>query len=222
MDKAKGLIIIDFEFTWLDKFSVSNNEIVSLSFLEVETWIAKSYNFKNTVPMSIGAILKTGITDKMLKGEIHFSRDFFDTLFEADCQFLGFGISEDKYMLEKYGIVLHDYEDLQEKLRLNTKYEKDIAIQGSSLEVCYYLVMNKIFDKKHCDTNEVKAMYEIWEKVKDDKLNDYLNYFPFGYYGWTELKDYVIYNRSAADWYRYNNDDKLSESLYYYIWNDYE
>ena len=105
--------------------------------------------------------------------------------------------------------------DLQEKLRLNPKYERDLALGCSSMEAAYLLLTGK---KPPLDTHlelaELDLVREIYHQVVTfTDCNELLTLMPWGHCAGMPISEYVSEFRRAADGYRYNNDDLLAKSL---------
>lgn len=216
-------IIIDFEFTGLDNQFIKDNEIVEVKMHSLNT--GKNYHkiFDTKKKIDAGALVKTkinqiGATDLFdaYQFQLELSRlTSFDTKF---VELIGWGISQDILMLEKYGCKIDKklYFDVQSMLRL-TSFEQRMAIEGSSLECCYYYLTGNIVDIQHNGIYELKYINDLYQYVMSQKLNQLLNYVPWGAFAGMHISDYVLQERRKADGYRFNNNDLFSRSLDYAI-----
>lgn len=117
-------------------------------------------------------------------------------------------------MLKKYGVDI-EIVDLQEKIRLNSKYERDLAVGCASMEAAYTLLTGK---KPPLDTHlrlaELDLVRDIYrEVIKFTDCNELLTLMPHGHCAGMPISQYVSDYRRAADGYRYNNSDLLAKSL---------
>lgn len=214
MKTIKNKVIIDFEFNGLPRHNFEP-EISQVKAFCLETGIKICANYRTRKAPQIGALLKTGkITGKKL-----FNKREFNLLLKEigvddpyKAEFIGFSNKTDKSILSQYGIGLNWSEDLQETLT-RSKYEKNMAINGRSMETCYYIVFEKEIAPSHGDIEELDALIEIYEATRKLRLKKYLTVYPWGDEAGMPLKEYCDYNRRRADGYRYNNNDILAISL---------
>lgn len=223
-------IIIDLEFSGIDCQLYKKNEITQLKMLDIDTLKTVCIDFKtkrnhkqtrhNYLPKANVVFTKNRFF-KELKGFIKG---------ETEIEFIFFGKKQDIYMLEKYDLELtqqsfkkllniHDLKvtDLQELAGCVPKIEKDMILYGRSLEDVYFSIFGKEPNVNHCDCSELQAMYEIYQHIKTKKISKRMKYYPFGYMKGEKLSEYCMWNRRAADGYRFNNEDLLSSSLTYWI-----
>jgi hypothetical protein len=140
-----------------------------------------------------------------------------------DDEFYGFNTSLDEQVLTAYDIFFkrNAYKDLVEMLRLTTSnIEKSMAYEGSSIECCYFYITGQRPEFVHGSLEELLAIKEIFDFVNQYELREYYTVYPFGQNAGMPLDKYVIEYRRNADGYRYNNFDKLSDSLDHYIFDD--
>lgn len=215
-------IIIDFEFTWLDNNYITDNEIIWMSYMDIDTKESKSFIFSSEKKNAIGSYLVNRITPEEQNGLIKFSKEFFEEIFGKDfsrtTKFYFFSASQDVKMLKKYGIHIGTSYliDVQDEMRRCDDYEYTMAREGSSLECCYYMIMWEELKSLHTETNEVKAIYEMIAKMKNIECRSHYTVYPWGAWAGMPLDDFCIEYRRNADWYRYNNVDTLASSLDYY------
>lgn len=244
--------IIDFEFTWLDNSLKSDNEIISMSILDIDNPEKKNcYIFSSDTKNTIGSYLINRITPEDQEWKPKFSWEIFFNILQEywvnkweELELYWFWISTDLDMLRRYNILIwyhfkwmyesrfaedpFTYIDLQSQMRLsvdseyNRIYEEDMIINWCGLEVCYQLVTGKEFIGTHVCTDEVEAILDIYNIVSKQDKSDYLSYVPFGYMKGQTIQHVIMYNRSSVDWYRFNNDDLLSETYNDYIDYHYE
>ena len=207
-------IIIDFEFTGIDSSFTTDNEIVQCKAMNTDTGQTISVNFSSDKEINAYSYLihKT----KRYEG-IKFSKmQFIATLSRIDSDiddsFYGFGTTQDKLMLKKYDIDI-EIKDMREILQLS-EYDSKMAIEGSGLEVVYYIVTGKIPEStSHNGVDELHLMKEIYDEIINIKPKQYFEVMPHGHCAGMPLEDYVERFRRAADGYRFNNNDLLSRSL---------
>jgi len=210
------MIIIDLEFTGLDNSYVKDNEIVQLKTLDTEDKSEENYVFKTKKQSCASAFLCHRIDNS--DREHCFTKEFFETIIEPHKgkEFIGFGVQQDIKMLFKYGINL-SIKDIKEILTLS-KFEQRLALEGSSLEACYLIVTGQIpIIDNHGGIDELHLIKEIYDHIKESKLNDFLNYVPFGHCAGMPLSEYVRNYRRQSDGYRFNNNDLYAQSLDYEI-----
>lgn len=184
-------IIIDFEFTWLDNSFVKDNEIISMSYADIDTKESKVFYFASKKKNTITSFLKNGITLEEQKGQPLFSKELFDSIIDVEnSEFYGFCIGTDKKMLEKYGISFDYTGDIQSMLR-KTKYEEQMALEWRAFETCCYIVLGEIFDKEHKWTYEVDKLIELFNKAMEYKEDRLLRYVPYGWFAWMLIKDFA-------------------------------
>lgn len=207
-------IIIDFEFTGLDNSFITDNEIVQFKAMNTETGQTISVNFSSDKNINAYGYL----IHKTHKYEgVKFSKtQFIATLSRIDADitdtFYGFGTTQDKLMLKKYDIDI-EIKDMREIFQLS-EYDSKMAIEGSGLEVVYYIVTGKIPDStSHNGVDELHLMKEIYDEIGNIKPKQYFEVMPHGHCAGMPLEDYVERYRRAADGYRFNNNDLLSRSL---------
>ena len=109
------------------------------------------------------------------------------------------------------------YHDISWELRLHKKYEPIMALGGSSLEFCYYMITGEKAPKDHTGLNELKIINSLYKAAYRGRRCDHLHIYPFGDYAGCPLKDYVYNYRRKADGYRFNNNNPLARALDYYI-----
>ncbi len=219
-------IIIDLEFTGLDNQFINDNEIVEVKLMSLNTSKTACKIFDTKKKIDAGALIKTkinqvGATDLFSKEEFHVLVESIKSTTYTDVEFILWRVSLDIKMLGKYDISIPKITDVQELLRL-TSLEQRMAIEGSSLECCYYYLTNNIVDIQHNGIDELKYINELYQHILfkyviPEKLNQLLNYVPFGAFAGMPISDYVIQERRKADGYRYNNNDLFSRSLDYAI-----
>lgn len=194
----KRRIIIDFEFTWLDNSFIKDNEIISMSYFDIDKKISKVFYFSTNKKNTVTSFLKNGITEEDQKDNPLFSKNFFlNTIDIENSDIYGFGTSSDKKMLAKYDINFEYKDDIQAMLR-KTKYEETIAKEWRSFESCCYIVLNEIFNQVHKWTYEVDKMYDLFQiatKLREERI---LKYVPYGGYAWMLIEDFVKENPERA------------------------
>lgn len=212
-------IVIDLEFTGLNNTYVQDNEIVQLKLMDADTDNGLCVNFKAHKPVSLYHQVYCGVDGKY-PGRMLFSAKQFAKALEKigvkpddERTYFGYSVSMDQAMLRKYGVDI-EIVDLQEKIRLNPKYERDLAVGCASMEAAYFLLTGK---KPPLDTHlklaELDLVREIYHQVvKFTDCNKLLTLMPHGHCAGMLIRQYVRDYRRAADGYR-NNSDLLAKSL---------
>ena len=213
-------VIIDFEFTGLDNNFITDNEIIWMSFLDIETKEKNSFIFDSKKENWIWSFLVNEITREKQNWKEFFSKEFFEKIFWKDFEnikFVWFWNKSDEKMLKKYWISISII-DIQDNLRKMVEYEEQLASNGSSLETCYFIVLWKRLKHKHTSTFEVESMFKIFKKMFKNMVKEYLEYVPYWPFAGMLIEDFVLENRKMADGYRYNNSDSYAESLDHHIY----
>lgn len=213
-------ILIDLEFTGLDNTYVEDNQIVQLKLMDADSGKGTCINFKADKPVSLYHQVYCGLDGKY-PGRMRFSAKQFAKAVEKigvkpddERTYFGYSVSMDQAMLKKYGLEI-EIVDLQEKIRLNPKFERDLAVGCASMECAYLLLTGK---KPPLDTHlrlaELDLVREIYhEVVKFTDCNELLTLMPYGHCAGMPISQYVSDYRRAADGYRLNNSDLLAKSL---------
>jgi len=213
-------ILIDLEFTGLDNTYVDDNEIVQLKLMNADTGDGVCIDFKANKPVSVYHRVYCGL-DGQYPGESPFSMDQFVKALEEigvkpddERTYFGYSVSMDRAMLKKYGVDI-EIVDLQERIRLNPKYERELAVGCSSMEAAYFLLTGKTPPlDTHLRLAELDLVREIYHHVQTfTDCNELLTLMPHGHCAGMPISQYVSEYRRAADGYRYNNDDLLAKSL---------
>lgn len=218
-------IIIDLEFTGLDNSFIKDNEIVQLKIMDVETQKTACINYRTKKDSGAGAYLIHGIKNN---SDFHsFSKfEFTDVLKYhllialteniEECTFWGYSTDADMAMLKKYSINI-EIIDIRERLQ-RSEYETRLATEGISLEAAYYIATGMLPKTiNHGDETELLLIYELYKVCQILIPNKYLTVMPHGHCAGMPLKQYVVDYRRAADGYRFNNSDVLSDSLSFAI-----
>jgi hypothetical protein len=214
-------IVIDFEFTGLDNTFITDNEIIQVKAKNVETGKTVIRYCDSKKELSAYNFLSHKV--KRYENELNFNELVFLATLEQvsgvdhkDVDLIGYGVSQDLLMLSKYGIIL-EIKDIREMMQ-RSKFELQMATEGSNLEVAFYLATGNIMPNDcHHTIDEIKYIAELYEAVKDLELKEFLTVMPHGHCAGMHLQDYVSGYRRAVDGYRYNNHDLLSKSLDYWI-----
>jgi hypothetical protein len=213
-------ILIDLEFTGLDNTYVQDNEIVQLKLMDADTGAGLCRDFKANKSVSLYHQVYCGLVGQY-PGEKLFSAAAFAEALEKigvepgdELRYYGYSVSTDRAMLKKNGLAI-EIVDLQEKIRLNPKYERDLAVGCASMEAAYLLLTGK---KPPLDTHlrlaELDLVREIFHQVvKFTDCNELLTLMPHGHCAGMPISQYVSEYRRAADGYRFHNCDLLAESL---------
>lgn len=221
-------VIIDFEFTGLDNTFITDNEIIQMKAVNNNTGQYVLKNFATDKRSNAGAFLKHRINNESLSKKLN-KELFEEALTEIgikkehiydskEVNYHGFSVSQDLLMLRKYNIDI-DIIDIREKLQLS-KFEERLAIEGSSLECAYYIVLNAIYDiSHHGDLDELIMIQSLFNSLKNLDLNKLFTVMPHGHCAGMPIADYVFEYRRQADGYRFNNSDILADSLNYWIDN---
>lgn len=224
---TKNKIIIDLEFNGLPKYNFEP-EIVSLMLFNTTNgkYYIKTYKTNNAITAGANICMNWQVDNS--NAEKFFDKEEFEKglqMIEAtkDDEFYGFSTGTDEQILTSYGVFFkrNTYKDLSEMLRLTTTtIEKLMAYEGSSIECCYFYITGQRPEFVHGSLDELLAVKEIFDFVSQYELSEYYTIYPFGQYAGMPLNLYVIEYRRNADGYRYNNTDKLSDSLDHYIFEN--
>jgi hypothetical protein len=226
----KNKIILDLEFNGLPKYNFEP-EIVSLMLYNTSNckYYIKNYKTNNAITAGANICMNWAVDNS--NAEKLFDKEEFEKGLEMigatkDDEFYGFSTSLDEQVLTVYDIFFkrNAYKDLVEMLRLTTSnIEKSMAYEGSSIECCYFYITGQRPEFVHGSLEELLAIKEIFDFVNQYELREYYTVYPFGPNAGMPLDKYVIEYRRNADGYRYNNFDKLSDSLDHYIFeNEYD
>lgn len=212
-------IIVDFEFTSLprENCGVKKSEIFQFKALNVSNGksICVNYNY-NPKCLTASAIVCYGCIPE--RGSVYFSKKEFEkALNEIGAnkhdRFFGFSIKADELILsEKYSVSTHSYTDIQDELRL-TELEVPMAEQGCSLEACYYLITKTVKNDTHNGAEELGMIKALYDYAASSEKKEFYTVFPWGDFAGMSIEDYCNEYRRKADGYRYNNCDKLADSL---------
>lgn len=213
-------ILIDLEFTGLDNTYVQDNEIVQLKLMDADTGNGLCLNFTANKPVSLYHQVYSGLDDQYPGKTLFSAAAFAKALKKIGVKpddgrtFFGYSVSMDQAMLKKYGLEI-EITDLQEKLRLNPKYERDLAVGCASMEAAYLLLTGKKPPlETHLGLGELDLIREIYHAViQFIDCNELLTLMPWGHCAGMPISQYVSDYRRAADGYRYNNSDLLAMSL---------
>jgi hypothetical protein len=220
-------IILDLEFNGLPKYNFEP-EIVSLMLYNTSNCKYYIKNYKTNTPITVGANICMNFDVDNSFEQKFFDKEAFEKGLEMigatmEDEFYGFSTSLDEQVLTSYGIFFkrNTYRDLSELLRLTTtNIERLMAYEGSSIECCYYYITGQRPTFTHGTLDELLAIKSIFDFISQYELNEYYTIYPFGQYAGMPLNLYVIEYRRNADGYRFNNYDKLSESLDHYIFEN--
>lgn len=227
---TKNKIIIDLEFNGIPKYNFEP-EIVSLMLYNITNDKHYIKTYKTNTPITVGANICMNWQVDNSNAEKFFDKEEFEKGLQTieatkDDEFYGFSTSTDEQILTSYGVFFkrNTYKDLVEMLRLTTtNIEKSMAYEGSSIECCYFYITGQRPEFVHGSLEELLAIKEIFDFVNQYELREYYTVYPFGPNAGMPLDKYVIEYRRNADGYRYNNFDKLSDSLDHYIFeNEYD
>lgn len=178
-------IVIDIEFTGLDNTFIKDNEIIQLKMKNLGNGKSFCEIFSSEKPSDLGAFLKHDISSFEQEGKERFSKEIFSKALEQiggelTDEFIGFSISQDKLMLNKYDINLGRYSDIKDSLMLSV-YEKHMAIGGSSLECVYYMLFSEKLSVSHGGLEELAAIEKIYLKSESLEIKERLELVPFGH-----------------------------------------
>lgn len=212
--------LIDLEFTGLDNTFIQDNEIVQLKLMDAETGNGVCVDFRANKPVSLYHQVYWNLDGKY-SGEAMFSAEEFARALERidvgpddERQYFGYSVSTDIAMLKKYGVEI-EIVDLQDKIRLNPKFESELSVGCSSMEAAYMLLTGK---KPPLDTHlklaELDLVREVYQQVtKFTDCNELLTLMPHGHCAGMPISQYIRGYRRAADGYRHHNFDLLAKSL---------
>lgn len=215
-------VLLDLEFTGLDNTYIDDNDVTQIKLLCVETGKKLCQNCKTRRPVSVYDRLQ-GVTK--YPGRRAFSAELFDWLLKKvratrEATFWGYSVEQDRKMLRKHDIDLQ-IGDLQEPIRLNPKYESQLAVGCASMEAVYFLLTGEVpCLESHYDEREMDLIQRIYEEVQKfdaEKQNRFLTLMPWGHCAGMPISEYVAGYRPAADGYRYNNEDLLARSLTHHV-----
>lgn len=243
-------LIIDFEFTWLDNKVTQDNEIISMSIINIDTKKKWNYIFDTKKENELWSFLINWISRKDQLWKKKFSDSIFmDILFEY-CKdknwkfefnekedkliLYWFWISTDKMMLEKYiknfeKTITKDYKDIQDLIRISNckdirwvDIEFSMAMNWCSIETTYFLLTWKKI-KSHSWTYEIEALLELFKKcdIENVDTTKFYEYVPFWVFKWMKIKDYAFLYERNAFWYMSSNDDRFSDSISEYMYPEY-
>lgn len=236
--KKGSKILIDLEFNGLPRYNFLP-EITQIKMRNLNNGKEICRNFKTK---NEGAPLHEFYEEfETEEGETFFSFEEFVACCESigvdpmnqNNQWFGFSIETDTRLLKKYLSIdereSHNgfptfskifggrYHDISWELRFHKKWEKIIALGGSSLEFCYYMVTKEKKEKDHSGLRELEIIHRLYKAAYKGKRSKHLHLYPFGDDAGYPLEKYVCDNRRRADGYRYNNNNPLSNALDYYI-----
>lgn len=220
-------IILDLELNGLPKYNF-DPEIVSLMLYNITNGKHYIKTYKTNTPITVGSNICMSWQVDNYNAQTFFNKEEFEIGLNSisatmEDEFYGFSTSLDEQVLTSYGIFFkrNTYHDLTELLRLTTtNIERLMAYEGSSIECCYFYITGQRPEFTHGSLDELLAIKEIFDFVSQYELSEYYTIYPFGQYAGMPLNLYVIEYRRNADGYRYNNSDKLSESLDHYIFEN--
>lgn len=211
-------IIIDFEFSGLDNSFIKDNEIVQFKAMNTETGETVCVNYGSDKEINAYSYLihKT----KRYEGVKFSKEEFISALSKIGASksdsFYGFGTTQDKLMLWKYEINI-SLKDMREMFQLS-EYDSKLAIEGSGLEVVYYIVTNEVPEStNHNGEDELYLMKKLFDVAIGLKLKTHFEVMPHGHCAGMPISEYVQKYRRASDGYRFNNSDLLSNSLTHVI-----
>jgi hypothetical protein len=209
-----NVALIDFEFTGLDSDFITTNEIIQAKLKHLGTGKSVVGNFASEQPLTAHVRLTHQV--ERYPGEKFSSEALASLLAEAGCnadtEFWGWSVGEDKKMLRKYGIEMK-IADIQERLRLTDEYEARMAVEGSGLEAVYFLATGAIVTFDHASEQELEVIQKLYEVAQALKPREHLTVVPYGFARGMRISDYVVNYRRQADGYRFNNTDLLAASL---------
>lgn len=164
-------ILIDLEFTGLDNTFVRDNEIVQVKLMDADTGDGTCLNCKANKPVSVYHRVHCGL-DGDYPGESLFSAEVFAKALEEigvkpddEPEYFGYSVSTDQAMLKKYGVDI-EIIDLQDRIRLNPKYERELAVGCSSMEGAYFLLTGRVPPlDTHFVLAELDLVREIYHEV---------------------------------------------------------
>lgn len=217
MKKVKPIeVIIDLEFTGLDNSFISDNEIIQMKAMNMVSGKVICHNY--TSKKNISAYGQLAHKVKKYKGAkfskelFHFNMELLGISMQTAVVFYGFGVQQDCLMLGKYGIRIPII-DVREMLQLS-KFEQRLATEGSGLESSYLIVTGDYPDlQNHDGLEELSKIADIFKIAKKLKKKKHLTIMPHGHCSGMPLKQYISNYRRAADGYRFNNSDILSDSM---------
>lgn len=216
--ETKKEIIIDLEFTGLDNTYITDNEIVQMKAYNTDNGKSICCNFNSNKKISAYGFLSHKV-ERYSKSTIFKITEFVKTLelidvnyYSDENKYFGFGTSQDKLMLNKYGITL-EISDIREMLQLS-KHEQRLATEGSGLEAAYYIVTGKLPNlENHDGEQEILIISELFQEAIKPTDKEFLTVMPHGFCAGMPLEQYFDLYRRQADGYRFNNTDLLSISL---------
>lgn len=216
--------IIDFEFNGLPAYNFKP-EIIQAKLMNFKTGECFVENYSSRKTITAGAKVCLGMSpceNVLPDTNGYFTKGkFVKLLKKANCSitkdtFYGFSIKTDVKILASYGITIDNYIDLQNAIRL-TRYEKQIALEGSSLEaVCHITGCYDARFISHSSVMELQAISNLYTLNATIKHKQRLTLMPWGESAGMPIEKYCKENRRRADGYRYNNADILAEAFNYY------
>lgn len=215
MKVKKNAVIIDIEFTGLDRY-IKDNEIIQLKMLNMKNKKRTIRNFNSLKEISAYPRLCHKVV--RYTAEPLFSKDIFEEMLreieaENTSKFWGFGTTEDMKMLSKYGIGI-TINDIRNHYQKNKEVALKMAVEGSGLEETYFLVTGRYPPKaSHASFSELLLIKKLFEKMEKFEAEEFMEVMPWGHCSGMPISDYVTEYRRAADGYRFNNSDDLSYSL---------
>ena len=216
--------IIDFEFNGLPAYNFKP-EIIQAKLMNFKTGVCFVENYSSRKNITAGAKVCLGMSphENVLPDTNGYftKRKFIKFLKKANCSitkdtFYGFSIKTDVKILASYGVTIDNYVDLQNAIRL-TRYEKQIALEGSSLEaVCHITGCYDARFINHSSTMELQAISNLYVLNAIIKHKQRLTVMPWGELAGMPIEKYCKENRRRADGYRFNNNDELALAFNYY------
>lgn len=208
-------ILIDLEFTGLDNDFIDDNEVIELKMKNLDNGLTFLKNYNSDKPIGLHARLSHKV--ERYKGR-KFCFDEFQKAIDSICadyddEFIGFSVTADLEMLDKYGIPISEITDIK-NLLIRSKYEYQLATEGNGLEECYLCVTGKYPElESHCGLDELSIIEELYFEARKLDQNELLTVVPWGHCAGMDLYDYVSDYRRNADGYRWNNCDVFASSL---------
>lgn len=211
----KPSVLIDLEFTGLDNSIITDNEIIQVKMLNVNTKQSVIRNFNSNKQLSA----HTQLEHKVVKYEdcpLFSNEELLAMMSEIDisieADFYGFGVDQDKKMLAKYGLHI-SINDIRTHFQ-KTDFAYRMATEGSGLEETFLIVTGEYPPTaSHSDFSEMLLIEMLFNKMNEHDADCYMSVVPFGHCSGMSITDYVRNNRRQADGYRYNNSDEFSQAL---------
>lgn len=212
-------ILIDIEFTGLDNSYISDNEIIQLKMKNMNNGKIFIKNYGSNKELTAHVQLEHGVKkyNEPLFNYLEFEYAITSINAEFSDIYIGFGVQKDIEMLKKYEIPIENIIDIREILQ-RSKHEVRIATEGSGLEEIYLIATGKSPSLiSHSSFDELLLIEELFHIAMTIEKNEFLSVMPHGHCAGMPISQYIEQYRRAADGYRYNNSDILSESISHWI-----